>query len=71
MPKPGCTERSWRCERRTFLQASAGWLGAHWLGVAAVKGAAKEPKASSSGWVRLFNGKDLTGLYGWLKDTKY
>ena len=30
-----------------------------------------EPIAPTDGVIKLFNGKDLTGLYTWLKDTKY
>jgi hypothetical protein len=31
----------------------------------------KEPISPEGSVIRLFNGKDLTGLYGWLEDTKY
>lgn len=59
--------------RRTFLQASASWIGAHRLGLRATAASAKDlkPIEKSPGFVQLFNGKDLTGLYGWLKDTHY
>jgi 3-keto-disaccharide hydrolase len=73
MKKLGWLERSQLWRRRTFLQASAGWLGTQWFGVQPAKALAKDAKTtpSSPGFVRLFNGKDLTGLYGWLKDTQY
>ena len=73
MKKLGWMERSQSWPRRAFLQASAGWLGTQWFGVHSPKALARDAKTtpSSSGFVRLFNGKDLRGLYGWLKDTKY
>ena len=73
MLMPGWIARSRLLRRRTFLQTSAGWLGAQCLELPANTAWAKETKSSqsSSGFVSLFNGKDLTGLYGWLKDTHY
>jgi Domain of Unknown Function (DUF1080) len=73
MLKPGWMPRSRLLRRRTFLQASAGLLGAQCLELPVTTAWAKETKSSqsSSGFVSLFNGKDLTGLYGWLKDTHY
>ena len=72
MLRPGWMERS-RFQRRTFLQASAGWLGTHCLGLEQARASFKEAETTQSGrgFIRLFNGKDLTGLYGWLKDTHY
>jgi len=72
MLKLGWMERQlW--QRRTFLQASAGWISAHCLCASSATARSKETKATPSrpGPVRLFNGQDLTGLYGWLKDTHY
>ncbi|HEU0006064.1 MAG TPA: DUF1080 domain-containing protein, partial [Terriglobia bacterium] len=73
MLKPGWMGRSQLCPRRTFLQVSAGWLGTQYLGLDSPRASAKDAKSTQSGpgSVRLFNGKDLTGLYGWLKDTHY
>src|SRR5688572_28840299 len=73
MLKPGWMPRSRLLRRRTFLQASASWLGAQCLELPVTTAWAKETKSSqsNSGFVSLFNGKDLTGLYGWLKDTHY
>src|SRR5262249_6158846 len=73
MSKPGRIEGSRRCRRRTFLQTSGGWLGAQWLGAHSIDALSKGATAetASSGFVRPFNGRDLTGLYGWLQDTQY
>ena len=73
MSEPGRMEESRWYRRRTFLQTSGGWLGAQWLGIHSIDTLSKEANAetASSGLVRLFNGKDLTGLYSWLKDTQY
>jgi hypothetical protein len=70
MLRPGWIEPSQRFQRRRFLQTSAGWLGTQWLGLHSAQASLKEAQ-SNPGFVRLFNGKDLTGLYGWLKDTRY
>jgi len=52
---------------------SASWLGTQYLGLDSPSASAKDAKSAQSGpgSVRLFNGKDLKGLYGWLKDTHY
>ena len=73
MLRPGWVERSQLFRRRTFLQASAGWLATHCLGLQPARAALKEAMTTQSGTriIHLFNGKDLTGLYGWLKDTHY
>src|SRR6185295_2618495 len=72
MLKLGWMEQSQLWRRRTFLQASAGWLGARWLGLHSHSpGVSSKDAKTSPSFVRLFNGKDLTGLYGWLKDTHY
>jgi Domain of Unknown Function (DUF1080) len=65
--------RSQLLQRRTFLQASAGWLGTQCLGLERARASSKEAKSTQSGtgFIPLFNGRDLTGLYGWLKDTHY
>jgi hypothetical protein len=72
MLRPGWMERS-RFQRRTFLQTSAGWLGTHCLGLEQARASTMEAKTTQSGtgFIPLFNGKDLTGFYGWLKDTHY
>jgi len=72
MLRPGWMERS-RFQRRTFLQASAGWLGTRCLGLEQARASTMEAKTTQSGtgFIPLFNGKDLTGFYGWLKDTHY
>ena len=63
--------------RRAFLRTSAFAASAYCLKQAAPSHAAqtskakKEPISPKGSVVRLFNGKDLTGLYGWLKDTRY
>jgi hypothetical protein len=49
------------------------WAGlALGLGLALVRGGERpaEPVSPKEGVIRLFNGKDLTGLTSWLKDTK-
>lgn len=73
MLKPGWMDQSRLWRRRTFLRASAGWFGTQWLGLHSGKALSGEGKTTQSGpgFVQLFNGKDLTGLYGWLKDTHY
>ncbi|HET6962764.1 MAG TPA: hypothetical protein VFJ27_09720, partial [Terriglobia bacterium] len=60
---PGWMERSRLFRRRTFLQASAGWLGTHCLGLEQAGTSTMEAKTTQSGtgFIRLFNGKDLTG----------
>jgi hypothetical protein len=72
MLRPGWMERS-RFQRRTFLQASAGWLGTQCLRLEQARASTMEAKTTQSGtgFIPLFNGKDLTGFYGWLKDTHY
>lgn len=63
--------------RRTFLKASAFAAGSLCLNDGVLSGAAqtaitkKEPISPRGSIIQLFNGKDLTGLYGWLKDTLY
>jgi len=63
--------------RRTFLKASAFAAGSLCLNDGVSSGAAqtaitkKEPISPRGSIIQLFNGKDLTGLYGWLKDTLY
>lgn len=70
------SNEEWRADgalaRRRFLQASAGWLGTRWLEPASA-GLSQPagPVEPTRGFVRLFNGKDLAGLYGWLRDTHY
>jgi hypothetical protein len=64
--------------RRQFLMRSAGMLAGPWFNsrllraqasqAAPLHGEAISPK---DGVLPLFNGKDLTGLYGWLKDSRY
>ena len=48
--------------RRQFFQRSAATVSCAWLANRSARG--DEP-------VRLFNGKDLTGLYSWLRNSKY
>jgi len=48
--------------RRQFFQKSAATASCAWLANRSARG--NEP-------VRLFNGKDLTGLYSWLRNSKY
>jgi hypothetical protein len=68
--------------RRRFLQASlaAPIAGASWhlpRDRALAEGGLHPPAAPASEairpdkTIRLFNGRDLDGLYGWLKDTHY
>lgn len=73
MLKLGWTEQGQLWRRRTFLQASAGWLGTQWLNLHSASASAKDSKTTQpgTGFFPLFNGKDLKGLYGWLKDTHY
>ena len=72
MLRPGWMERS-RFQRRTLLQASAGWLGTQCLRLEQARASTMEAKTTQSGtgFIPLFNGNDLTGFYGWLKDTHY
>jgi hypothetical protein len=71
------SNKGWKADggvgRRRFLQASAGWLGTRWLEAGPARPAAqpREHVEPNRDFVRLFNGKDLAGLYGWLKDTHY
>jgi len=67
---------SQRLSRRQFLKAATAAAGACMVKVAVVRGDPKKldrtPAARPEGEViKLFNGKDLTGLYPWLKDTLY
>jgi hypothetical protein len=64
--------------RRQFLVRSAGMLAGPWfdsrlLRAQAFQAAPLHAEAISpkDGVLPLFNGKDLTGLYGWLKDSHY
>ena len=67
-----------RLSRRQFLRNAALGAGIFCL---EIPGRGAEPAAQNSrrtsalspqdSVITLFNGKDLTGLYGWLKDTKY
>ena len=64
--------------RRGFLKAAGGMAGTLCARVAAVGAEAstlprKDHAAISprDGVIKLFNGKDLTGFYPWLQDTKY
>ena len=64
--------------RRQFLMRSAGVLAGPWfnsrvLGAQTPQAAPSRGEAISpkDGTLALFNGKDLTGLYGWLKDSHY
>jgi hypothetical protein len=63
--------------RRAFLKISAfaavTFCPNHDVWSKAVQAAEtkKEPLSPKGGIIQLFNGKDLTGLYGWLKDTQY
>jgi Domain of Unknown Function (DUF1080) len=64
--------------RRQFLMRSAGVLAGTWfnsrvLGAQTPQAAPSRGEAISpkDGTLALFNGKDLTGLYGWLKDSHY
>lgn len=60
--------------RRQFLQASAAGAGVAWAKVSIVSQAQDGGPSAivpRSKGIRLFNGKDLAGLYGWLKDTHY
>jgi hypothetical protein len=62
--------------RRGFLRASAFSAMASSLGSPILRAQssppnAKEPISPQGGVIPLFNGKDLTGLYSWLKDTQY
>ncbi len=63
--------------RRNFLQVSSKSLGAFSLGVGFEGGNSRKrttnptPISPKDKVIPLFNGKDLSGLYGWLKDTHY
>ena len=64
--------------RRCFLRTSGTAAGALCLraGIGEIDGSPVQSKTSSpitpvDGVMQLFNGKDLTGFYPWLKDTKY
>ena len=63
--------------RRAFLRTSAFAAGTFCLNHGMPSRAAqpekrqKEPLSPKGTVIQLFNGKDLTGLYGWLKDTQY
>ncbi len=46
MLKPGWMERS-QLRRRTFLQASASWLGTQWLGLHSAQASSKESPIES------------------------
>jgi Domain of Unknown Function (DUF1080) len=66
----------WFCSRREFLRASAvavlaSSMESPVLRAQSSKPKAREPISPQDGVIQLFNGKDLTGLYGWLKDTHY
>src|SRR5687768_18612417 len=59
--------------RRRFLYASASALGNLCFKVAPVGAffpAQDKPISPKHGVIRLFNGRDLTGLYSWLRGTK-
>ena len=51
-----------KLSRRIFLSSGAAALAARRLRAGAASGGPVIP---------LFNGSDLTGLYGWLRDSKY
>ena len=63
--------------RRTFLRTSAFAAGAlclsHGVPIESTQphNGKKAPISPRGNVIQLFNGKDLTGLYGWLKDTLY
>src|ERR1041384_4039000 len=61
------------CSRRQFLTAAALGSTAAWFKEPLRADAAKneEPITPRDATIPLFNGKDLAGLYGWLKDTQY
>jgi Domain of Unknown Function (DUF1080) len=65
-----------RLPRRRFIQASAAAAGMAWLeygplSLAESPALEQEAITPASEGTRLFNGKDLSGLYGWLKDSHY
>ena len=71
-----CNLRRWRMgqsvSRREFLKGSAGLaaaiqLGGGFLCASRSQQVAVTPKSP----IKLFNGRDLTGLYTWLRDTGY
>ena len=64
--------------RRHFLKAAGGGIGAAGLGWTALASgsAATAPRSGTAfspreGVVQLFNGRDLSGLYPWLKDSAF
>jgi hypothetical protein len=63
--------------RRAFLRTSGLAAGTLYLNHGALSRAAQTAKTKKESLspkghiIQLFNGKDLTGLYGWLKDTRY
>ena len=64
--------------RRHFLKTSTIAASGVYLNLMVVRGASEKPKAGrepasspTDKVIKLFNGKDLTGLYTWLKDTHY
>lgn len=60
--------------RRHFLKTSASVCGAlslHSTNRLAIGAAKAAEPISPTGVIKLFNGRDLSGLYGWLEDTQY
>lgn len=53
------------------LVAMMAWVGAAGCALAADAAAGDDAIRPKDEVIQLFNGKDLTGLYTWLKDTKY
>jgi hypothetical protein len=65
-----------RWSRRQFLTATTVTACACTFDVPVVRGDPKQPgrtpaSPSEGKVIQLFNGKDLAGFYGWLKDTRY
>jgi hypothetical protein len=73
MLNPGWMAQRLPWHRRVFLQAATAWVGTQWLDLHSSSVSASDASTTQAGQevVQLFNGKDLTGLYGWLKDTHY